>query len=291
MSWAAIDDLWIGNLPPLPASPSNAVADDPRAAALGHALFFDARLSANGMISCATCHQPIRRFSDGLPRGVAIGVSGRNTPSIVGAAYSPWLYWDGRRDSLWSQALTPLEDPDEHGSSRVQVLHVIASVSAYRRAYQEIFGAPPDVSDAEAVNAAFANVGKAIAAYERLLLPGPSRFDRYAEHLRNGGDPLDQQHLTRDEIRGLRLFVGDARCTECHNGPLLTNNEFHNTGLLSAPGETPDRGRIDGVRLAASDPFNCLGSYSDDPQRSCPGVDVRAHRTRARRRDPDTVIA
>ncbi|MDX1507424.1 MAG: cytochrome c peroxidase [Woeseiaceae bacterium] len=267
---AQLDELWIGNLPPVPADPSNAVADDPDAAAFGHKLFFDPRLSANGMISCATCHQPIRRFSDGLPRGVAIGMSKRNTPSIVGAAYSPWLYWDGRKDSLWSQALSPLEDPNEHGSSRMQVLHVVASVSGYRNAYEALFGAPPDVSDPAAIDRAFANVGKAIAAYERLLLPGESRFDRYVEHLQAGGDHVQQEFLTREELRGLRLFIGDARCTECHNGPLFTNNEFHNTGLLSAPGETPDRGRIDGMREVASDPFNCLGAFSDDPGRHCP---------------------
>ena len=76
------------------------MADDPQAAAFGEQLFFDPRLSANGGISCATCHQPVRQFTDGLPKGQAIGTSKRNTPSIVGSAYSPWFYWDGRRDSL-----------------------------------------------------------------------------------------------------------------------------------------------------------------------------------------------
>ena len=267
---ASLGDLWIGNLPPVPGDASNAVADNPDAAAFGHKLFFDPRLSANGMISCSTCHQPVRRFSDGLPRGVAIGTSRRNTPSIVGAAYSPWLYWDGRKDSLWSQALAPLEDRNEHGSDRMHVLHIIASVSEYRQSYQALFGAPPDVSDPDAVNRAFANIGKAIAAYERLLVPGASRFDHYVAHVMDGGDHIDQEFLTTEELRGLELFIGDARCTECHNGPLFTNHEFHNTGLLSAPGETPDRGRIEGARLVAADPFNCLGAYSDDPGRDCP---------------------
>ena len=75
---ARLASLWLGNLPPLPSDPTNAVADDPQAAAFGHQLFFDTRLSANGAISCATCHQPIRHFTDGLPRGVAIGISKRN---------------------------------------------------------------------------------------------------------------------------------------------------------------------------------------------------------------------
>ena len=271
--------LWIGNLPPLPPDPTNAVADNPDAAAFGHQLFFDARLSANGMISCSTCHQPIRHFTDGLPKGVAIGLSKRNTPSIVGTAYSPWLYWDGRKDSQWAQALAPLEDPNEHGSSRLQVISIVASVSAYRKTYQALFGQPPNLLEEDDIDRAFANIGKAIAAYERLLMPGESRFDQYVEHVLDGGDHRKQDFLSDDEIRGLRLFIGEARCTECPNGPLLTNNEFHNTGLLSASGELPDRGRIDGVREVMADPFNCLGLFNDDPTPYC--AELRYVRTGA----------
>ena len=276
---AQLASLWIGNLPPVPPDPSNAVADNPDAAAFGHQLFFDGRLSANGMISCSTCHQPIRRFTDGLPKGVAIGLSKRNTPSIVGTAYSPWLYWDGRKDSQWAQALAPLEDPNEHGSSRVQVISIVASVSAYRKAYQDLFGEPPNLLEPSEIDRAFANIGKAIAAYERLLVPGESRFDKYVEHVLDGGDHREQDFLSDDEIRGLRLFIGDARCTDCHNGALFTNNEFHNTGLLSASGELPDRGRIDGVREVMADPFNCLGPFNDDPNPNC--AELRYVRTGA----------
>jgi cytochrome c peroxidase len=166
--------------------------------------------------------------------------------------------------------LSPLEDPNEHGSNRVHVLGVIASDRLYRERYERLFGAPPNLLVAEEIDRAFANVGKAIAAYERLLLPGATRFDAYVEHVAAGGDALDQPHLAAQEIRGLRLFIGEGNCTECHNGPLLTNNEFHNTGLLSPPGETPDRGRIDGVRAVQADPFNCLGNFSDDPEKACP---------------------
>lgn len=264
-----IESLWIARLPPVPPDPSNAVADNPLAAEFGHRLFFDPRLSANGAISCSTCHQPIRNFSDGLPRGVAIGMSRRNTPSIVGTAYSPWLYWDGRRDSQWAQALSPLEDPNEHGSSRMQVLDIVAGDPDYRRLYEQLYGAAAELDRQNDLENAFANVGKAIAAYERLLLPGESRFDHYVAHLAAGGDYLQQEFLSKQEIHGLGLFIGDARCTECHNGPLLTNNEFHNTGLLTIPGELPDRGRIDGIRLVRNDPFNCLGAYSDDPEQRC----------------------
>jgi len=294
---AFLSSLSIDSLPPLPPDPSNAVADDDAAAHFGHRLFFDTRLSANGAVSCATCHQPARRFTDGLPRGRGIGTSGRNTRSIVGTAYSPWLYWDGRRDSQWSQALTPLEDPAEQGGNRMQFVHFISADHNYRDEYEAVFGALPDVSDPlrfpsaasplgsedqrrawsamsdedrNAVNTVFANLGKAIAAYERRILPGPSRFDLYVRAIAAGGVDPAEGIMSRDEILGLQLFIGKARCTECHNGPLLTNHEFHNTGILSFPGEPPDRGRINGVRQVLADPFNCLGDYSDDPQRSCP---------------------
>jgi len=261
--------LWLGSLEPLPADTSNAVADNPDAARFGHRLFFDRRLSGNGGIGCVTCHQPERRFTDGLQKGVAIGTSKRNTPSVIGAAYSPWLYWDGRRDSVWSQALSPLEDPNEHGSNRTQVVNVIAADAAYRAAYEALFGAIPALDDSEAADRAFANIGKVIAAYERLLLPGPSRFDRYVEAVLADDGQTQAELFSADEIDGLRLYIGKAECMQCHNGPLLTNHEFHNTGVIAFPGEVPDKGRAAGVREVLADPFNCLGDYNDASAASC----------------------
>jgi cytochrome c peroxidase len=263
--------LALESLPPLPPDQSNAVADNPQAAEFGERLFLDPRLSANGGISCSTCHQPSRQFTDGLPKGQAIGISKRNTPSIIGTAFSPWLYWDGRRDSQWAQALSPLEDPNEHGFSRLHVVAVIAEDDAYEATYQSLFGELGDVSGADpvALNTAFANVGKAIAAFERTLIPTATRFDDYVAAV-TSGDPQKQSELfSDDEVWGLRLFIGDANCVQCHNGPLLTNNEFHNTGVLSSPGELPDKGRAAGVQEVLANPFNCLGQYSDDSSRKC----------------------
>ena len=288
---AMLAALSIDSLPPPPADTSNAVADDPLAARFGHALFFDRRLSGNGGISCATCHIPELRFTDGRRKGQAIGTSKRNTPSIVGTAYSPWLYWDGRRDSLWAQAISPLEDPVEHGGNRMQYARFIADDADYRATYESLFSALPDFTDATrfpaaakpgdpewsamaesdrvSVNRVFSNIGKAIAAYERLLMPGRSRFDDYVAALVAGDRERADTLLDSEEAQGLRLFIGEARCTECHNGPLFTNNEFHNTGVLSFPGDLPDRGRTDGLRLVEADEFNCMGIYSDDPNGYC----------------------
>jgi cytochrome c peroxidase len=108
---ATLRSLWIGSLPQLPLDPSNRVADDPRAVALGKRLFFDERLSVNGKVACASCHQPVLLFQDGRPLARGVGTTTRKTMAIAGTAYSPWLFWDGRKDSQWAQALGPLESP------------------------------------------------------------------------------------------------------------------------------------------------------------------------------------
>ena len=263
--------MWLESLPELPPDHSNAVADNPAAAELGRELFFDTRLSANGAVSCATCHQAERGFSDGLQKAQAIGMTDRRTLSIVGSAYSPWQFWDGRRDSQWAQALVPLEDANEHGMSRVQVVTLIAEDDAYRATYESLFGDLPDLPSADtfALNAAFANIGKAIAAFERTIMPSASRFDEYVAAVVAGDKDRQSQLYDDDEIRGLRLFIGEANCTQCHNGPLLTNFEFHNTGIISFPGDVPDKARVSGVAEVLGSEFNCRSQYSDDSLHRC----------------------
>ena len=264
---AVLRSLWIGSLPELPPDPTNAVSDDPRAAELGHALFFDTGLSPSGAIACATCHRPELRFTDGMQKGRGVGESKRNTRSIVSVAYSPWQYWDGRRDSQWAQALSPIEDPAEHGGSRQHTVNAVALDDQFRRQYEDLFGVLPDLDEPRNVDRVFSNIGKAITAYERLIMPGASRFDRYVEAILSGDD--EKNLYAADEIAGLRLFIGKASCTQCHNGPLLTNHEFHNTGVLSFPGEVPDKGRAAGVRQVLADPFNCRGEFSDSSEQVC----------------------
>jgi len=288
--------LWLENLPPLPPDSSNAVAEDPRAAELGQQIFFDSRFSANGGISCASCHQPDRLFTDGLPRGQAIGITDRHTPAIAGTAYEPWLFWDGRSDSLWAQALIPMESAVEHGGTRTLYAHIIAGDEEYRAAYEQIFGTLPDLSnhdrfpasagpveepgllaaweamdpaDQDIINHIYANIGKSIAAYERLILPGSSRFDGYVEALLNQDKAVMDSLLTEDEVAGLKLFIGHGNCTQCHNGPLFTNNGFHSTGVPDPEGQPPDIGRFAGAQLAVADEFNCLGPYSDAAPGEC----------------------
>ena len=268
-------------LPPPPAAPDNAVADDPRAAALGHRLFFDTRLSANGRVSCANCHQPQKYFTDGLSRSRALGETRRNAPTILGASYSPWLFWDGRKDSLWSQALGPLLDPAEHGLDPLGVAQVVRR--HYGREYRQLFGDRGDLdllakagkkltaAQQVARDRVLSRVGKAIMAYQRRLRLRPARFDRFVAQLRRGGDNRAAlaELMSEDEVAGMRLFMGRANCASCHNGPLFTNYEFHNIGAPEPDLQRVDLGRYAGVAALVRDDFTCLSRWSDAGEGGC----------------------
>jgi cytochrome c peroxidase len=288
---AVLRSLWIESLPPLPPDPSNAYADDPRAAELGHKIFFDKRFSSNGRVSCGTCHLPDNLFQDGIPLAFGVGITDRRTMTVLGTAYSPWFFWDGRKDSLWSQALGPLENPVEHGINRMVAAHLIAEF--YADEYAAIFGPLPDltilprsagtaadpesisnweampIQEREAVTEIFVNLGKSIAAYERLLVPGSSSFDQYVEAVLSRDKKSANSILTSEEVFGLKLFIGKAQCINCHNGPLFTNNDFHNTGVPAAVGLPEDTGRALGALRVLEDEFNCLSIYSDAKPHQC----------------------
>jgi cytochrome c peroxidase len=237
-----------------PASPGNAVADAPAAVTLGARLFFDTGLSANGQVSCATCHDPAKAFTDGRAKARGIADTRRNAPTLLGAAWQTWLFWDGRADSAWAQATGPLTAAGEHGldaagvRARVEVAH--------KETFEAVFG--PLDPDPERV---LAQVGKALEAYERTLAPGRSRFDAYLDALAEGRPPTA---LSPAEEAGLRVYMRKGDCVSCHNGPLLSDGEFHNLGLDSVvPSGGLDGGRVHGIKALLESPFNCRGPHSD----------------------------
>ena len=289
---AILRSLSYSSMPPVPADPSNKYADDERAAELGHKLFFDTKLSGNGRVACASCHIPSQDFQDAKPLGVGTGVANRRTMPIASTAHSPWQFWDGRADSQWGQALGPLESPVEHGGSRAQYAHVIAE--SYRDEYEAVFGALPNlratprqagpvadtawhnawrripVAHRDEITHVYANIGKAIAAYERRIQFGESRFDRYIEAELAGQSHTSASAFTRDEEAGLKVFIGKGSCVNCHNGSLLTDNHFHNTGVRVADASLPpDSGRATGVRQAIEGEFSCTSKYSDAKADDC----------------------
>ena len=283
--------LSLSSLEPLAPDPSNRYGDDPRAAAFGKKLFFDERLSSNGKVSCGSCHVPGKHFQDGTALAQGVGTTNRRTMPIAGTAHGEWMFWDGRKDSQWSQALGPLESPVEHGGDRTQYAQLIAQ--AYEEEYEGIFGALPDLSGLprhagpnaapeyrgewerlaesrrDEINRVFANIGKAIAAFERRIGPEVTRFDRYVESLARAEAPSADAALTDEEIAGLRLFIGKASCTNCHNGPLLADDHFHNTGVPAVASLPADIGRAAGAKAVLADEFNCLGRYSDARPEDC----------------------
>jgi cytochrome c peroxidase len=252
-------------LPPLPGDTSNAKADDPKAARLGQFLFFERRLSGDGRFSCATCHDPQRAFTDG--RALSAGAAGgrRNTPALWNVAYNRWFFWDGRADSLWSQALKPMESRDEMAGSRDAVYRLVRDDAALRAAYEEVFGPFPRDGGRAAVGGVFAAVGKAIAAYQRRIVSRRSPFDVFVEGLREG-DPARVAALPEPARRGLRIFVGRGQCRTCHVGPNFTDGEFHDIGVPPGPGLQPDPGRAGGIVALLSDEFQATGLFSDDTQ-------------------------
>jgi len=286
---------------PATAQETNTTADSDwsdasRAAALGQKLFFDTRLSANGEVSCASCHQPDRYFTDGLGQARGIATTARGAPTLLGASHSAWYFWDGRRDSQWAQALGPLESGPEHGGTRIEFARLIIEDPDYHAEYEALFGALPDLSDMERfpkragpssdrkivdawramseddrqlVTRVFVNIGKSLAAYERLLMPGPGRFDAYVEALQKKNEATMTGAMTQNEVAGLKLFIGKAMCIRCHNGPLFTDHGFHNIGVPFAEGLHLDWGRYQGVQKALKDEFNCLSDYSDAGQQDC----------------------
>jgi cytochrome c peroxidase len=192
-------------------------------------LFFDKSLSLDHSMSCATCHDPAKAYSDGLAKAVGIHhqVLTRRTPSLLNTAFNSVQFWDGRTKTLEEQALIPMLGKSEMGMPDPHALRDrIQNNSEYRRQFRETFEREVNMRDA----------GRAIAAFERTLVTPDSAFDRYA----NG----DKHALTAQQKRGLILFIGKAACSECHNGPNFTDNKFHFLGFLPGQEDGRDLGRF-----------------------------------------------
>jgi cytochrome c peroxidase len=209
-------------LPLVPISRDN--PQTPEKVGLGRALFDDKRLSADGTVSCSTCHKPERAFTDSrtVAQGVQQRTGTRNTPTLINSVYFTSFFWDGRRRSLEEQAADPLVNPVEHAlASQGELLATVRADAAYVARFRAAFGIGPESIGVE-------HVVKALAAFERTLVAGDSPFDRY----QYGRAP---SALSVAQIRGLGLFAGRAGCSACHTigseHALLTDQEFHTIGI------------------------------------------------------------
>jgi cytochrome c peroxidase len=194
---------------------------------LGRFLYYDPRLSIAGDVSCATCHHPDKGFTDNEP--VSKGHEGqkgaRSAPTVVNSTYSYLQFWDGRAASLEEQALGPVENPIEMGNTLEGMIETVDSIPGYAPLFEAAFGDPEINAD---------RVAKAIASFERTVLSGNSRWDRFMDG--------DTTALTEQEQRGWELFKGKAQCTLCHAGQTFSDSDFHNLGVGMDAVE-PDLGR------------------------------------------------
>ncbi len=218
-----------GEISPLPEM--TAPKDNPMTPAkveLGKMLFFDPRLSGNDHWACSTCHNPSLGFSDGMARSRAFGDEtelGRHAPTVLNAAYNTAQFWDGRAKTMEEQAIGPIQAPREMNSDPKEMEKKINAFPEYQERFKKVFGEPANLN----------NIGKAIATFERTLITRDSPFDRYMRG--------DKNALTTQEKRGLILFISKSACTQCHNGPNFSDNQFHNIGLPQVGPLKEDLGR------------------------------------------------
>jgi cytochrome c peroxidase len=212
---------FLGPLPKPPVPKDNEMSD--AKVELGRMLYYDPRLSGNGTISCATCHNPALGWADGLAKGVGINGAklGRSSPSVLNAAYYETQFWDGRAASLEEQAKGPIQSAAEMGGSAEKATSTVAGIPGYAKRFNEVFGG----------EVTFDRIAMAIAAFERTVVDLDSPFDRWARG--------DDAAMTDAQKKGFELFTGKARCAVCHSGPTFADKRYHNIGL---PGD--DQGRV-----------------------------------------------
>lgn len=220
----------------LPAKPNYPAdnASTPARVALGKKLFFDPRLSGDGNMSCATCHNPLFGWSDSLPtaKGVKSKVLGRATPTIINTAYNSIQMWDGRKKSLEDQAMGPMEATVEMNMDTAKLFKWLNASEGYSKLFSEAYPGKEIGAD---------SVSKAIASYERTIVSNSSPFDKWVKGNKNA--------MSKQQVRGFKLFTGKAQCDTCHSAPNFTDDGFHNLGLASWGQKNPDMGRYAQVPL------------------------------------------
>ncbi len=204
-------------------------------AELGKLLYFDKRLSADGTVSCATCHSPQFAYTDGKPvsDGIKGQRGGRSAPTVINRAYSLAQFWDGRAKSLEEQSIGPMANPIEMGNTHEAVVKSLKGIEGYRKLFAKVFGTE---------NFDITHVAMAIATFERTVLSGNSPYDRYKAG--------DKKQLSASAVRGMDVYLNKAKCDQCHEGINFTTNAYHNLGV-GTDKPNPDEGRFAVTKNAA----------------------------------------
>jgi cytochrome c peroxidase len=204
----------------------------PEKVELGKQLYFDPRLSCDDTISCASCHDPKKGWSNGTPfaTGVRSQVGGRSAPTIINSAYSELQFWDGRAHLLEGQALGPIQNPIEMDHKLDDCVAKLNKVSGYKQQFQKVFGT--DVTSE--------NIAKAIASFERTVLSGNAPYDKFKAG--------DMNALSAAAQRGMKTFFNKGHCSACHSGPNFSDDSFHNIGI-GMKAAKPDLGRYEVTKI------------------------------------------
>ncbi|HUE71179.1 MAG TPA: cytochrome c peroxidase [Pirellulaceae bacterium] len=221
-------------LPKAVTSPADNPAT-PEKIALGKQLFFDPRLSGDNTMSCASCHLPDKAMGDGLPQAKGHGgkILARNTPTLLNVGFYERYVWDGRAKSLEEQSLGPIQSADEMNQDLGELERELSAVPGYVKQFDKVFG----------TKVTREGIAKALAAFERTLVTGPSPLDRYLAG--------EKSALSAEAKQGMDLFLGDAGCVRCHQGPLLSDGKLYrlgigvgDEGLAAVTGKKEDRGKF-----------------------------------------------
>lgn len=204
--------------PPLGLKPIKVPKDNPitkEKIELGRRLFFDKRLSKNETVSCASCHDPAKGWSNGtaVAEGIEKQTGNRNSPTLINVVYSRSHFWDGRAKTLEEQALGPIQNPIEMGMDLKELEERLGKIESYKQEFKSVF-------DTEVTSD---SIAKAIATFERTILSGDAPYDKFKAG--------DESALTESAARGRKLFFGKANCSACHSGSNFTDNGFHNIGI------------------------------------------------------------
>jgi cytochrome c peroxidase len=285
--------LWQADVLPksIPAAKGNTFADDEPAAVLGMKVFYDNRFSRSGSgVACVSCHDPEHAFTENKATSHTIREIARNAPDLINAAwYTQSHFWDGKVDNLWSAPLFTFEQEDEMGSTRLRVVHTLASI--YKMRYEKIFGPMPDFSDLKRfpasgkpgtpefdsmsaqdqaqIDQVYANLGKALEAYIRKLAAGRAPFDDFI----NGS----VGSLSPDARRGMVAFTKYA-CDSCHSGATFTDESFHDLGYPTKARDPKDPARAGGIEFAKRWPFTANSRFAEPKAAEAATVSSTANR-------------
>jgi cytochrome c peroxidase len=230
-------------LPAVPIPDDNPMT--PEKIELGKHLYFDKRLSKDGTISCATCHDPKMAWAEHRPssEGIKGQIGDRNSPSVINTAYLASQFWDGRAATLEEQALGPIENPIEMGHKLDNLVKELAAIPGYKERFQKVFGTGVTKD----------GIAKAIAAFERTIVSGNSPYDKFVAGRKDA--------LSEEQQRGMETFMGKGKCKSCHRPPIFVTDRFVNAGVGM------DKKKIDEGLKKESKKADDLGKFRVPPLR------------------------